>query len=294
MTQYDIYYQLLYIRYKIIRFCMRLFPITLVRYKYYKRLKRFFSLKNPKTFNEKNQWVKFNHNTELMEKCADKLAFREYLSDKGFANLCVPILGVYDSYDEIDFDQLPNQFVLKSNHGSGYNTVVLDKHTMNHDLLRAKYHYILRIKYSDFNHELVYQNIKPRLLIEPYLGNLIDYKIMCVNHKILYTVTIKRHPNQPMETGFYDEHWDKSLSTFKHLGVLDPSNKPYHKEEMNKIALEIAKDFLIVRVDFYEINDQIFISESTFFCQSGMIQFIPESVDLELGKKFILPFEQSV
>lgn len=294
MTQYDIHYQLLYYRYRIIRFCMRLFPITLVRYKYYKRLKRFFSLKNPLTFNEKNQWVKFKYNTELMEKCADKLAFRDYLSDKGYSHLCVPLLGVYDTYDEIDFDQLPDQFVLKSNHGSGYNTIVLDKHTMNHALLRAKYNYILRIKYSDFNHELVYQNIKPRLLIEPYLGNLIDYKIMCVNHKILYTVTIKRHPNQPMETGFYDEHWDKSLSAFKHLGVLDSSYKPKHKEEMNKIALEIAKDFLIVRVDFYEINNQIYISECTFFCQSGMIQFNPESVDLELGKKFILPFEQSV
>jgi len=294
MNKYELYYQILYLRYKVIRFCMRLFPITLVRIKYYIRLKRFFSLKHPLTFNEKNQWVKFNYNTPLMEKCADKLAFRDYLKDKNLSQHCVPILGVYDSYDAIDFDRCPDQFVLKSNHGSGFNTIIKQKSLINHALLRAKYRYILSIKYSDLNHEMVYQNIKPKLLIEPYLGDLIDYKIMCVNHKILYTVTIKRHPHQNMETGFYDANWDKTLCGFNHLGVLDPSYKPKHKEEMNRIALEIAKDFLIVRVDFYELNDQIYISECTFFCQSGMIDFNPVQADRDLGNQFILPFESSV
>jgi hypothetical protein len=294
MNKYTIYYHIKYIRYLLIRSGMYHFPVLMVRLKYFIKLKRFFSLKHPKTYNEKNQWMKFYHNTQLMEKCADKLQLRDYLNDKGLYAYNVPILSIYNNYSEIEFDKLPDQFVLKTNHGSGMNQIILNKSKINHLELEPKFNYYLRIKYSEFNHELVYQNIVPQLFVEPYLGEIIDYKIMCVNHKILYTVSLKRYPDGHYDEGFYDSDWNKSLGGFKHINVLDPSIKPKQKEVMNRLALIIAKDFLQVRVDFYEIDNKVYISECTFYSESGMLDFKPQSVDIELGKKFILPFEYSV
>jgi len=288
MNQYELYYKYMYIRYRLIKFCMHTFPITLVQIKYFKRLNKFFNLKNPRSFNEKNQWMKFYHNTPLMERVADKIQLRDYLKEKGLEKHIIPLIQITNNYTDINFDVLPNQFIIKTNHGSGMNTIILDKKNINHKELKAKYDYYMKVNYSDFNHELVYQNIKPKIIIEPYLGNLIDYKIMCTNHKILYTVTLKRYPDGHFDSSMYDSEWDKPISRFKNLNELDIKIKPKHKEEMSRIAKYIAQDFLQVRVDFYEINDHIYIGECTFYCQSGMIQFIPETVDKDLGGKLNL------
>ena len=118
-----------------------------------------------------------------MERVADKIKLRDYLSEKGLGYYNVPILQIYHNYDEIDFSLLPPQFVIKTNHGSGFNKIILDKHKINHEELKAYFDYVMKLNYSDFNHELVYKNIKPRIIIEPYLGELIDYKIMCTDRK---------------------------------------------------------------------------------------------------------------
>ena len=292
MTKTELYYKIMYIRYQIIRLCMKCFPVLTVRYKYFKRLHKTFNLKHPQSFNEKNQWMKFNINTPLMERVADKIKLRDYLIEKGLEKHIIPILKIYNNYSDINFDELPNQFVIKTNHGSGMNTIILDKESINHKELKSKYDYFMKINYSDFNHELVYQNIEPKIIIEPYYGNLIDYKIMCANHEILYTVVIKRCEDGHFDTTMYDETWTQPLSTFKNLNILDKTIIPSHIEEMNQCAKHIAKDFLLVRVDFYEINDHIYIGECTFYCQSGMIQFIPDSVDMELGERLdILNFK---
>ena len=137
----------------------------------------------------------------------------------------------------------------------------------------------------------MYQNIKPIIIIEPYLGEIIDYKIMCTNHDILYTVSLKRYPDGHYDEGFYDPNWNQSLGGFKHIKVLDPKIKPEHREEMNRIARIIAQDFLQVRVDFYEVNHKVYISELTFYSESGMLDFEPRDVDEKLGRLFKLPYE---
>lgn len=281
----------MYLRYQIIKFFMNRFPYLMIQIKYYKKLRRFAHINHPITYNEKNQWMKLNYITPLMERVADKIKLRDYLSEKRLSEYIVPILHIYNSYDEIDFNSLPSQFVVKTNHGSGFNKVILDKHTINHKELKTYFDYVMKLNYSDFNHELVYKYIQPKLLIEPYLGELIDYKIMCTNHEILYTISLKRYPDGHYDEGFYDMNWDQSLGGFNHIKVLDPNIKPEHREEMNRIARLIAQDFLQVRVDFYEINHKVYISELTFFSESGMLDFKPRDVDQELGKLFKLPYE---
>lgn len=281
----------MYERYKMIRYLMHHFPYLMIQIKYYKKLGRFAHIKHPKTYNEKNQWMKLNYNTPLMERVADKIKLRDYLSELGLSDYSVPIINIYNTYNEIDFSLLPSQFVVKTNHGSGFNKIVLDKHTINHKEFKAYFDYVMKLNYSDFNHELVYKNINPKIIIEPYLGELIDYKIMCTNHNILYTVSLKRYPDGHYDEGFYDPNWDKSLGGFNHIQVLDPKIKPEHKDEMNRITRLIAQDFLQVRVDFYEVNSKVYISELTFYSESGMLDFNPRDVDDKLGQLFKLPYE---
>lgn len=284
----------MYQRYKMIRLLMKHFPYLMIQIKYFNKLRRFAHINHPITYNEKNQWMKLYYNTPLMERVADKIKLRDYLSEKGLGYYNVPILQIYHNYDEIDFSLLPTQFVIKTNHGSGFNKIILDKHKINHEELKAYFDYVMKLNYSDFNHELVYKNIKPMIIIEPYLGELFDYKIMCTNHDILYTVSLKRYPDGHYDEGFYDKNWDKSLGGFKHIKVLDPKIKPEYKEEMNRIARLISQDFLQVRVDFYEVNQRVYISELTFYSESGMLDFEPRDVEMKLGDTFILPQEHTL
>jgi len=294
MNKYEAYTSYMYQRYKLIKTLMTHFPTLMIQIKYFKKLRRFANIKHPKTYNEKNQWMKLYYNTPLMERVADKIKLRDYLLEKGLKDYSVPLLNIYNNYSEIDFNRLPNQFVIKTNHGSGFNKIILDKSKINHKELKALFDYYMKLDYSYFNHELVYKNIEPRIIIEPYLGELIDYKIMCTNHDILYTVSLKRYSDGHYDEGFYDKNWDKSLGGFKHIKVLDPKIKPERKEDMNRIARLISQDFLQVRVDFYEVNNRIYISELTFFSESGMLDFEPRDVDQILGHKFKLPQEHSL
>ena len=271
---------------------MTYFPSLMIQIKYFKKLKRFANINHPKTYNEKNQWMKLHYNTPLMERVADKIKLREYLIEKGLEEYSVSLLNIYNNYSEIDFSALPNQFVIKTNHGSGFNKIILDKSKINHNELKTLFDYYMKINYFYFNHEKVYKNITPQIIIEPYLGDIIDYKIMCTNHDILYTVSLKRYSDGHYDEGFYDKDWNHSLGGFNHIKVLDPKIKPEHKEEMNRIARLISQDFLQVRVDFYEVNNKVYISELTFFSESGMLDFKSRDVDVGLGKQFKLPCEQ--
>lgn len=287
--QYYTYYQ--YLRYKLIKTLMTHFPSLMIQIKYYKKLKRFANINHPKTYNEKNQWMKLNYNTPLMERVADKIQLRDYLREKGLEEYCVPLLNITKSYEDLDFNNLPDQFMIKTNHGSGFNKVILNKSKINHKELKAFFDYYMKVNYFYFNHEKVYRNIIPQIIIEPYLGEIIDYKIMCTNHDILYTVSLKRFPDGHYDEGFYDKDWNHSLGGFNHIKVLDPKIKPEHKEEMNRIARLISQDFLQVRVDFYEANNKVYISELTFYSESGMLDFNPRDVDEQLGVIFKLPYE---
>ena len=252
-------------------------------------LKEKLDLKNPRTFNEKLQWLKLYYypQNDLAVKCADKYRVREYIKDKEYENTLVPLLGAWDNVEDIDWDSLPNKFVLKCNHGCAYNIVCNDKTEFDRIKAKKQLNTWLKEDFGAFNIEPHYSNIKKhKITCEEFLGdNLVDYKFFCFNGKVEYIVfdgdRYKKH-----KRNFYDKNWNylDIKSDCENFG--DIIKKPIALEQMKSIAEKLSQDFSFVRVDLYWINNKIYFGELTFYPWSGYVQFYPDEFDYTLGKKF--------
>lgn len=156
-----------------------------------KQTKKYLNIENPTTFNEKIQWLKLYDSTPLKAQTTDKYLVRDWVKKKIGEEYLIPLLGVYNSFDEIDFDSLPNKFVIKTNHSSGWNCVVTNKKNINIDELRAKFNLWLNTNFAFmFGFELHYKDIKPKIIIEKFIQNksgiLYDYKFWCFNGEPKY------------------------------------------------------------------------------------------------------------
>ena len=269
---------------------------TVIKLQYYASLGRFPNLRNPKRFTEKLQWYKLNYRTPLMTQCADKYRIRFYLKDKGYEGYVPELYQSCDKFEEIDFEKLPNSFAIKSNNGCGTNIFVKSKSDVDMDKIAAEVSTWNAVSTISVGREWAYQNIEPKIVVEELLvsrdgtqkNDLNDYKILCFNGvpKLLW-VDVDRHIDH--RRNFYDLEWND-------LGVVSdcpnssvPVPKPYGFEKMIDIAKDIAKDFPFVRVDFYSVNQRIYIGELTFYPWSGCVQYTPDSFDFELGSYFTLP-----
>ena len=203
---------------------------------------------------------------------------------------------VCDKYSEIDFEKLPESFAIKCNNGSGTNVFVKNKAEIDFDRLSAEISSWDKVNTISVGREWAYENIEQKIVVEELLvsrdgtqeNDLNDYKILCFNGepKVLW-VDVDRHVDH--RRNFYDLEWND-------LGVLSdcpnsdkPIPKPYGLEKMIEISRDIAKDFPFVRVDFYSLNEKIYIGELTFYPWSGCVQYTPDSFDFELGSYFKLP-----
>jgi len=268
----------------------------LIKNRYKKRLGREVELKNPVRFNDKLQWLKLNWYDPIAAKCADKYEVREIIKEKIGESYLNELIAVYDSVEDIDLDKLPNQFVLKTTHASGYNIICKDRYTMRWDEEFMKMRRWLRTNYYLHNREWVYKNIKPRIICEKYLSekedqnSLTDYKFFCFNGEPIYCQVIRdRGKNETID--FYDTEWNHM--PFNGLRELPMSTTKYDKpnkyDEMIKLAKILAEGFPFVRVDFYYVNDRIIFGELTFFPLSGMGKFTPDEWDYKLGELLQLP-----
>ncbi len=178
---------------------------------FYEETGHILDLDNPQTYNEKIQWLKLFDSTPLKTKLADKLLAREWVKEQIGEKYLVPLLGVWDSFDEIDFDSLPNRFVLKANHGAGWNIVVSDKNTFDKEGARNKFEKWLHTNFAfAYGLELHYRDIPPKIIAEEYLENsnddLYDYKVWCFQGKPEYVMFLaERHKGLKM--AFYDTNW---------------------------------------------------------------------------------------
>lgn len=253
------------------------------------------NLDNPQTFNEKLQWIKLNYNNPLMTKCADKVAVRDFVKEKIGEQYLTPLIGIYNSVDDIDFDKLPNKFVAKVNWGSGQNIIVPDKSKLNINEAKAK---LRKWTKPESNHyytmlENVYKDIEPKIIIEEYLEALgnsaLDYKFMCFNGKPYYCWVSNKNL-EIQERSFYDMNWvmqDIELVEPPKIKAKEPLEKPKNFDEMVDVTNKLCQGFPHVRVDLYNLSDgSLKFGELTFITSSGYSSWAPIEVDKKLGDLF--------
>lgn len=252
------------------------------------------NIENPRSFNEKIQWMKLYYHNPLMTKCADKYLVRDYVSQKAGEQYLIPLLGVWNTPDEIDFDCLPENFVLKVNWGSGQNIIVREK--SKEDIENIKQ--ILWEWIKPFsNHyfmcfEWVYKNIKPKIIAEKYVeqmdGKLLDYKFFCFNGKV-FCIQIDFDRSGNHTRCFYDRNWKNLHFSSKFPLSNEFLEKPKNLCSMIDLAECLSQEFPHVRVDLYNIDNEIKFGEMTFSHGNGMEKFCPEEWDFVLGRAFSLP-----
>lgn len=269
---------------------------TVIKLQYFASLGRWPNLKRPKRFTEKLAWYKLNYRIPLMTQCADKYRVRFYLEEKGYSEYVPELYQVCDKFEEINFDKLPNSFAIKCNNGSGTNLFVKNKDTMDLAQMTKESSLWNEVNTISVGREWAYANIEPKIVVEELLvsndgtqvDDLNDYKILCFNGnpKVIWVDT-GRHSDH--RRSFFDLEW-KKLSVVSDCPMcVGEIPKPYGLEKMIEISKNIAQDFPFVRVDFYSLNDRIYIGELTFYPWSGCVQYTPDSFDYELGAYFALP-----
>jgi hypothetical protein len=269
---------------------------TFLKMKYWLRIGKKLNLSNPKTFNEKLQWLKLYDRNPKYTDLVDKDKVREYIAKTIGEEYLIPLLEVYDSYEEIDFDKLPNQFVLKCTHDSGGLVICKNKNEFDIESARKKMNKSLKRNFYYHGREWCYKNIKPKIICEKYMVDesgveLKDYKIFCFNGEPkIIQVDYNRFIGH--KRNLYDTQWNYIPASIQY--PTDPEvkiMKPEKLNEMLKLAKVLAKDYPHVRVDFYSINEKIYFGEMTFYHGSGFERFKPESLGRKMGNWIKLPDE---
>ncbi len=274
---------------KKIKYSLRFIPDKMFMQIYFVfRYGHFCNLKNPKTLSEKIQWLKLYDRMPQYTTMADKYAVKDYVADKIGIEHIIPTLGVWDSFDDIDFDKLPNQFVLKCTHDSAGHVIVKDKSKFDKDSARKKIESCLKCNYYYVGREWQYKNIKPRVLAEPYLEDstdkeLRDYKILCFGGepKVLL-IAANRSTGSPT-LDFFDKD-------FNHLDVKQyyphssvPVRKPKTFDQMFEAARVLSKGMPHIRVDFYEVDGKMYFGELTLHSGNGFSPYEPKEWDELFG-----------
>lgn len=261
---------------------------------YKKKVGRDLNLDCPIALTEKLQWLKLNkyyHNKRVTQ-CIDKYSVREYVSEKGYESILNDLYGVWDSPDQIEWDKLPNKFVLKCNHGCGYNIICTDKSKLDKIKTIKKLSTWMHESYGWVNCELIYSDIKPKIICEKYLESedgkeLRDYKIFCSygKPKLIYVITGGHGDNECLDYYTTDWKWIPcNNGTLPNAG--DIVKKPNQLKEMLAVAAALSEEFPIVRVDLYSEFGKIYFGELTFLATGGMSKYSPNKYDYIFGEMF--------
>ena len=261
---------------------------------------RKLNLNNPQTFNEKLQWLKLYNRNPLYTTLVDKYLVRDYIKANLGEEYLIPLLGVWDKAEDIDFDTLPNEFVLKCNHNSGLGMYICkDKNKLSEtdianirkDLNKGiQENYYLRYR------EWPYKNVPRKIIAEKYMTDesgyeLKDYKFFCFNGEVkaLYVACDRNKQNEETKFDFFDTEFNHLPFKNAHPNSTKAIKKPKSFEKMLEIATNLSKGFPHVRIDLYDINGKIYFGEFTFFHMSGLSPFEPEKWDYTFGQWLALP-----
>ena len=257
-------------------------------------------LDNPKTFNEKLQWLKLNNHKDIYTKMVDKYEAKKYVSNIIGDEYIIPTLGIYNSFDEIDFNILPNQFVIKCTHDSGGLYICKDKNSFNKKDAKEYINSHFKKNYYNEHREWPYKNVKPRIIVEKYMEddqskNIVDYKFFCFDGSpnLLY-VSDGSHTNN-QRIAFFDKNYNQlDIKRTDYNDYEKVPNKPKNFEKMKEFASILSKNIPHLRVDFYEINGKLYFGELTFFTGSGFVPFKDEKWNKKLGDMIKLPIKNNI
>ena len=261
-------------------------PKTLASIHFRRSFGRWMDWKNPTDINEKIQWLKFHSDTTLWTPFADKFLVRQHIKDCGLEDMLVRLYGKWDHAEDIDWDTLPNQFVMKTNHGSGDALICRDKNALDKTYWTEYFGKLLTKQFGRIMGEPHYNKIKPCIIAEELLDNrqqqvastsLVDYKIWTFRGTPAYIWACHNRTKEACEVGVYDLNWkmhpEYSRSTSHYLLSEQPIPRPASLDRMLKAASILSKDFPELRIDFYEVNGKPYFGEMTFTSAAGLNSF---------------------
>lgn len=263
---------------------------------YWLMMNRKLNLDNPRTFNEKIQWLKLYDRKPEYTMMVDKAAVKEYVAHIIGEEHIIPTIGVYNNFDEIDFEKLPDQFVMKCTHDSGGSVICTDKSKLNFIAAKKRINFYLRRKYFYCWREWPYRNVKPQVIVEKYIedegeSELKDFKFFCFNGEVkaLFIATDRNKPGLETKFDFFDPHFNHLPIINGHPNMDTTLEKPANFKEMIELAAKLSMNMAYVRVDLYNVKGKIYFGEFTLSHFTGMIPFEPEDWDYTFGSWIQLP-----
>lgn len=268
--------------------------VTYLKLVYRANMYKKLELKNPKTFNEKLQWLKLYDRNPMYTTMVDKYEAKKYVANIIGEEYIIKTLGVWERFEDINFDALPDQFVLKTTHDSGSVVICKNKLLFNKANAQRVLERSLKTNFYFYGREWPYKNVKPRIIAEEFMVDesgkeLKDYKIMCFNGVPKCSFVCSNRSSTGLCVNFYDLDWNE-LPFERHY----PRNKnnidrPTKYNTMLELAQRLSKGLVFARIDFYEIYGRIYFGEITFYPGNGMEEFTPEEWDYKLGRWIKLP-----
>ena len=275
-------------------------PRALVKAKYYYTFRKRLNFDRPQNINEKINWMKFYADTSRWVDLADKYKVREYVKEKGLEDILVPLYGKWDAVEQIDWEALPAQFVMKTNHGSGDVYICHDKTQLDVASCSRYFKKQLRRKQSDFNAERHYDKIVPCIIAEQLLDSrkqavsstsLIDYKIWTFNGVPAYIIVCMNRTEHTCEFGVFDTEWNYhpefTLQTEHALPLSQVLPSPSTLPRMLDVAARLSEGFSQVRIDLYEVKGKLYFGEMTFTAASGLMNHYSDEFLQRLGDKCV-------
>ncbi len=275
---------------------MNILPDRLfIRLEFFRNFGRFPDLKDPKTYNEKLQWLKLHDRKPEYSRMVDKYEAKLYIAERIGEQYIIPNLGVWDDFDDIDFDKLPDQFVLKTVHDCGGVVICQDKNKLDKVEVKRFLRWHQKRNYYLYQREWPYKNVKPRILAEQFMedaatGELRDYKFFCFNGepKAMF-IASERQTAGETKFDFFDMEFNHIDVRNGHPNADVLPEKPVCFEKMKELAKKLSTGIPHIRVDFYEMNGKLYVGELTFFHWSGIVPFEPEQWDYTFGEWLELP-----
>ena len=254
------------------------------------------NLENPQSFTEKIQWLKLYDRKPIYTKMVDKYEAKKYVAGIIGEEYIIPTLGIYKRFEDIDFDALPNQFVLKCTHDSGGIVICHDKKHLDKEKARKKINKSLKREFYWVGREWPYKNVEPRIIAEQYMeddltAELRDYKFFTFNGvaKALFIATERQIQGEETKFDFFDMDFKHLPFTNGHPNAKELPEKPETFDEMRKLAEQLSAGIPHLRVDFYEVNGKVYFGELTFSHWNGFVPFDPDTWDKTFGDWITLP-----